>query len=224
MTTKKTAFETKERILDAAEHLFGYSGFGNTSLRDITTEAGVNLASVNYHFGSKEALLAEVFDRRFAPVNEQRLERLSEVETLKGEGRRRVERIIRAFVSPPFEMLAEGGDGARNFLRFAGRTHAEPDEFRAVLIKKLEPVIARFTEALQRALPNVEPEEVQCRILFVIGSMANTMLWSETLAARQEIARSSEELMESLIQYCTAGMTTPSPHIAAVRGRGRSTY
>ena len=74
------AIDTKERILDVAEHLFADSGFTATSLRDITSAAGVNLASVNYHFGSKEGLLSAVLHRRIGPLNERRLARLDEIE------------------------------------------------------------------------------------------------------------------------------------------------
>ena len=222
MISKKIAVDTKERILDAAEQLFGDLGFKATSLRDITTEAGVNLASVNYHFGSKEALLGEVFDRRFAPVNESRLERLSEAEALPALGRAQVERIVRAFVSPLFEMLAERGDMGKKFLRLAGRIHIETDEIRVVLLKQLEPLLARFTAALQRALPDVEPGEVRLRILFLVGSMAYTMMWSEVITARPETARSPEDLLASLMQFVTAGMTAPSPYPAGVRARTRS--
>src|SRR5258708_1763757 len=67
---------TKTRILDAAEKLFGMSGFEATSLRDITTEAQVNLAAVNYHFQSKESLIDAVIVRRLEPVNRRRMEML----------------------------------------------------------------------------------------------------------------------------------------------------
>ena len=55
--------DTVQRILDAAEVLFAQKGFAETSLRAITSRAGVNLAAVNYHFGSKEALVQAVFER-----------------------------------------------------------------------------------------------------------------------------------------------------------------
>ena len=78
------AIDTKDRILDTAERLFADKGYPATSLRDITNEAGVNLAAVNYHFGSKEALLSAVLDRRIGPVNEKRLELLDAAEAQAG--------------------------------------------------------------------------------------------------------------------------------------------
>ena len=59
--------ETVERILDAAEQLFAEKGFAETSLRLITSKAGVNLAAVNYHFGSKKSLIQAVFTRFLDP-------------------------------------------------------------------------------------------------------------------------------------------------------------
>ncbi len=75
---------TKTRILDTAEQLFAEKGYAATSIRNITTEAGVNLASVNYHFGSKETLLHQVFARRIGPVNEVRIRLLDEAEAKWG--------------------------------------------------------------------------------------------------------------------------------------------
>ena len=55
--------DTATRILDAAERLFVEHGFEATSLRTITQQAEVNLAAVNYHFGSKKELIQAVLDR-----------------------------------------------------------------------------------------------------------------------------------------------------------------
>ena len=94
------AADTKEQILDVAERLFADRGFPATPLRDITSEAGVNLASVNYHFGSKEALLAAVLERRLRPVNARRLELLDAIESAAGNGAPNAEEVIRAFSLP----------------------------------------------------------------------------------------------------------------------------
>jgi AcrR family transcriptional regulator len=68
---------TKERLIDSAEHLFAQNGYHNTSLRAITTKAEANLAAVNYHFGSKEALITAVLERRLLPLNDLRRQRLA---------------------------------------------------------------------------------------------------------------------------------------------------
>ena len=73
--------DTKDRILDVAEELFAAKGYQATSLRAITSKAGVNLAAVNYHFGSKESLVAEVIIRRVVPLNEERLQKLERADS-----------------------------------------------------------------------------------------------------------------------------------------------
>lgn len=72
--------DTRERILDAAERLFMAHGYEGTSMRQITGEAGVNLAAVNYHLGSKEALVQEVFRRRLDWLNDERMRVLNAME------------------------------------------------------------------------------------------------------------------------------------------------
>src|SRR3546814_17821279 len=72
---------TREAILDTAETLFAQQGHDGTSMRQITSEAGVNLAAVNYHFGSKEALVQAVLKRRLAILNQERLRLLDDLAT-----------------------------------------------------------------------------------------------------------------------------------------------
>jgi len=75
-TEALTPADTKTRILNAAEKLFGMNGFDATSLRDITAEAQVNLAAVNYHFQSKDSLIDALIERRILPINQRRFEML----------------------------------------------------------------------------------------------------------------------------------------------------
>src|ERR1700693_26580 len=89
------ALDTKTRILDAAEKLFGDKGFDSTSLRDITTEADVNLASVNYPFQSKDSLIDAVIARRVEPINQKRREMLANAGASPT-----VKQILTAFLSP----------------------------------------------------------------------------------------------------------------------------
>jgi AcrR family transcriptional regulator len=205
--------DTRERILDVAERLFGERGFPATPLRDITAEAGVNIASVNYHFGSKEGLLAEVLERRLKPINTRRLELLDAVEARAGDEPPELEAVIRAFLSPPFHSQRVGGADGQGFLRLVGRIHSETNEdFRATFVKQFDEVFKRFTAALRRALPNLDDADLSWRMLFMVGSMAFTMSWGPTLVASGSgAARAPEDVLESLVLYAAAGMAAPAP-------------
>src|ERR1700728_3725650 len=123
---------TKDRILDTAEHLFARDGFDATSLRAITAEAGVNLAAVNYHFQSKEALVQAVIGRRMGPVNAQRLALLDAYEAEAGDDAVPVAKILDAFLRPVVEMV---GSHAHEFVPMIGRLYTEPGEFAVRLYK-----------------------------------------------------------------------------------------
>ncbi len=204
------ATDTKGRILDAAEQLFADFGFATTSLRDITSEAGVNLASVNYHFGSKEALLTAVLARRIAPINELRLQGLDEVERASDAMGPVLEDVLRAFIAPPFQMQAECGVGDPTFVRLLGRLHVETnEEFRRTFIDdQFMTVISRFTNALQRVLPDVEPTEITARFWFLIGAMAHTMMRAQT-GGSTDTSRDPDDTIESLVQFGAGGLSAP---------------
>ena len=212
--------DTKERILDAAGRLFADHGFPATSMRDITQEAGVNLAAVNYHFGSKEALMIAVLDRSTAPVNRARLEQLDALEAAAGDAPVETEQIVRAFLTPLFEKWCEWGQGDPKFLKLVGRIHAEVhQELRAKFIKQFDTIFRRFTASFQRSLPELEPDEVHWRVLFLVGSMAHTMTWGASIFKTDDHARRDPtQILESLIQFATAGMAAaPLPQPVGVR-------
>ena len=210
---------TKGRILDTAERLFADHGFPATSMRDITQEAGVNLAAVNYHFGSKEALLIAVLERATAPVNRARLERLNALEDDAGDAPVPTEQVVRAFLTPMFTKWCEWGQRDPKFLKLVGRIHAEVDqELRATCIKQFDPVLRRFSTAFQRSLPELDAVEVHWRVLFLIESMAYTMIRGESIIATDvQAPRDPEEILEALIQFATAGMAAAVPQPVALR-------
>ena len=194
----------KERILDAAESLFANSGFQATSMRDITGEAGVNLASINYHFGAKEALLTALVERHFAPVNRRRIELLDELEA-RPVGAVKLEDLVRAFLSPPFELFASNTKKRATLLRLVGRLHSEPDEIRAAFTVALQPTLLRFTSAFQKASPLSSPEEVIWRTQFLVGAMAHTMLLGQSYPIEAARQADPPDLLEALIMFGTAG-------------------
>jgi AcrR family transcriptional regulator len=169
---------TKERILDVAEGLFAQDGFEGTSLRAITTRAGVNLAAVNYHFQSKDALIRAVIARRIAPVNAKRLARLDAIEAAAGDGPPPIGPLIEAFVRPVIEIRS----CAKEFAPIMGRVFSENAEFAERFFREhLSAVAQRFTAAFERAVPGLGREEVLWRAFFMIGSMALTLVLGDLL-------------------------------------------
>jgi AcrR family transcriptional regulator len=204
---------TKAKILDAAEKLFGMNGFDATSLRDITAEAQVNLAAVNYHFQSKEALMEAVISRRIQPVNRRRLELLNAA----GENPT-VEQVIRAFLAPVFLEINLGGVPS-----LIGRVLADPGQFLKKLFpEEFAPLMSRFAEAFARALPELAPAEVAWRMHFMIGSMSHVLLWKrhiKEMSGGLVDMSDREAVMAEAIAYCAAGFRAPALQLTAVEKR-----
>jgi AcrR family transcriptional regulator len=145
-----TRSDTKECILDQAEALFAAHGYQATSLRQITAAAGVNLAAVSYHFGSKEGLVAAVIERRLAPLNDQRRERLEKVLAAARQtgSRPDLSEVLLTFIEPTM-LLSETVPGASNFVTLIGRAMADPDETaRHIFIRHMGPILKFFQEGL----------------------------------------------------------------------------
>ncbi len=205
---------TKEKILDTAERLFARSGFHSTSLRTITAEAGVNLAAVNYHFGSKNALIEEVFKRRLKELNGERVSRLEKVRAKAVEQKIRpgLEATIRAFIEPTM-LLLRSEQGAC-FITIVARAMMDPNpRVRRIFLQEMEGVLSLFFETLQSALPHIPSDILFCRFQFMLGVMGHTLFnagkprWSP-----RGMKTDTEEpgiLFDRLIAFVKAGMEAP---------------
>jgi AcrR family transcriptional regulator len=208
------ADETKERILDAAELLFADHGFAATSLRGITSEAEVNLASVHYHFGSKEELIRAVFQRRLEPLNRERLELLDQVEAAGGAPLP-IEPVVRAFVGPALRMGQTLGTTGETFMRMLGHASSEPSEqISRLFYEQFREVARRFQAAIQGALPHLDREEVFWRLMFMVGAMAHTLAVSKRLCRVFLDGREppgAEAMLDRMVPFLVAGMEAPVP-------------
>jgi len=178
-------------------------------LRAITSAAEVNLAAVNYHFGSKDELIQAVFARRLEPLNRERLRLLDKVEADETP----LESIIEAFIGPAIRM-SHDPQGA-TFMRLFGHTLSQHDDrIMRLFTDQLREVIARFTAALGRALPHLERREVFWRMLFMVGSMAHTMALSDKLPAISnglcEVA-DAEATIHRLVPFIAGGLRAQAP-------------
>lgn len=210
----KAPHETRTRILDAAEELFMQHGFEGTSMRLLTGRAGVNLAAVNYHFGSKDALIEAVFRRRLDPMNAGRLAALERLEKEAAGRALAPEAIIRAFIGESLRMIEDTRGGGRNFIRLLGRTYTEPAKPIRVLIGQLyAPVMERYKAAFERALPQMPREELVWRIHFMFGTLSYTLAATDTVqliaGVKPEDRYDARLLEERLSAFLAAGLDAP---------------
>jgi AcrR family transcriptional regulator len=203
--------DTRQRILDAAESLFARDGFRGTSLRAITGRAGVNLAAVNYHFGSKKGLLDEVIKRRILPLNKIRKKRLEEVRDL-AQSRGippDIEDVLTAFIEPTI-LFKESEPGAKEFITFIGRSLADPDDtVRNAFHAVINPMARFLFKTVSKALPGLSRELLFWRLHFTMGAFFHTMHISGNpgpgfMGMKTDI--DAQSLVNLIIPYVTAGM------------------
>ena len=219
---------TQKKILDAAELLFSKNGYHGTSLREITAKAGVNVAAVNYHFGSKEALLDNVLERRLTPLNKARLSMLNSVcETAKERGQRpSVRDLMYAFIAPTIS-FRETDAGAGNFIALIGRAISEPSgTVKRSFFRFMEPFIKVMLDSLKEALPDLPQNLLLLRFHFSVGMLVHILRGSsgtvmpELLCVSGNAAMdrqvdndftdiepiATERLVDEAVNFATAGM------------------
>ncbi|HEY0334022.1 MAG TPA: TetR family transcriptional regulator [Stenotrophomonas sp.] len=169
---KPAHFSTKDRILGAAEELFAQHGFAGTSLRQVTSHADVNIAAVNYHFGSKENLVNEVFRRR---MDEMTASRLSQLEQVRRERPGDLAAVLSAFVEPALAMAQDRQSGGA-FVRVIARAYAEKnDNLRKFLSDHYGHVLREFGKAIAACVPGLSKEELYWRLDFLAGALTYAM-------------------------------------------------
>jgi len=217
----RTPAATKVRILDAAEALFMEHGFEATSMRALTAAAGVNLAAVNYHFGSKEELFQAVLTRRLDPMNQERVELLSRLESKAAPAPLSCDRILMVLFVPALRLARDPARGGKNFLRLLGRAYADPAPFiRQFLSEQYAPMIARFKAAFGRALPHLPRRELSWRLHFIMGALSYTLAGTDALKLIAELnprdTGNDELLLRRRAPFLLAGLTAPLPDLSDV--------
>ena len=206
------SIDTKQRILDAAERLFAAHGFAGTSLRAVIKEAGVNLAAVHYHFGTKEDLLRAVLSRIVVRVNRERLEMLEQVEAAAGEEPPSLEGILEAYLAPGLRAVEDLGERGIVITRFLGRSYTEPTELVQALVREqFEELGQRFTEALGRALPHLSEAELYWRFKLVVGVMTYIQADAGQSDAYAEDLSDVDGTVRRLVAFLAAGLRAPVP-------------
>ena len=211
--------DTRARILDAAETLFVAHGFEATTLRMITAAARANLAAVNYHFGSKEALVEQVFRRKLTALNALRIAELDRLEAAAGGAAVKPRQIVEAFFGVAVRMAGDVAGGGRSFMRLLGRAYTEPTEFvKQFLAAEYAEVVVRYKAAFFKALPDVPKEEFLWRLHFMQGALAYAVSGADVLNVLGEgqlDANDADALHARLMSFLIGGLRAPLPELPA---------
>lgn len=210
--------ETVERILDAAEQLFAEKGFAETSLRLITSKAGVNLAAVNYHFGSKKALIQAVFSRFLGPFCaslERELERELERRQSRPEQKPTLEELLEMLVEQALAVQPRSGNDLSIFMRLLGLAFSQSQgHLRRYLEDMYGKVFRRYMLLVNEAAPRIPPIELFWRVHFMLGAAAFSMSGIKALRAIAEtdfgVNTSIEQVMRLMVPFLAAGMRAES--------------
>jgi len=202
--------ETVERILDAAEQLFAEKGFAETSLRLITSKAGVNLAAVNYHFGSKKSLIQAVFTRFLNPFVsslEQELDRNEQA----GNPEQSLEELLDMLVRLVLAVKPRSGHDLSTFMRLLGLAFSQSQgHLRKYLGEVYGKVFQRYMALVLRSSPELPADVLFWRVHFMLGSAAFTLSSMKALKAMAEAEygerAGTEEVLRQMVPFLAAGM------------------
>jgi len=214
----RTKRATRDKLMDAAEKLFARRGFHGTSLRDITGEIGVDVALVNYHFGSKKQLFAAVLERRGAVLNEERLQRLAEVRRSAAPHAPSTEQVVGAFLDPILERLAHAGPGWHSYFALIAYVNNSPEWGRKLMGKTFDSTVREFIRAVMQSLPEAAPEDIYWGYNFLTGALTLSLAETGRLDALSDgLCRSTDvaALKARLGPYVAAGLRGLAQHRGA---------
>ena len=199
-----THFSTKDRILGAAEELFALHGFAGTSLRQVTSRADVNIAAVNYHFGSKENLVNEVFRRRMDDMTTLRMTQLKQaLEESPGQ----LQPILAAFVEPALAM-SQDRHGGGAFVRVVARAYAEKNDGLRKFLYHYGHELREFGKAISGCVPGLSKEELYWRLDFLAGALTYAMADFGLIKRPSNVTEAAhrERAANELIRFAEAGI------------------
>ncbi|WP_107978786.1 TetR/AcrR family transcriptional regulator [Allosediminivita pacifica] len=204
---EKQGETSKEKILASGERMFGRFGFDATTSRKIATDAGVPVALINYHFGSKEGLYRAIFEKRSPAIRDQRVVGL-QLARSEADWDKRVELVVKALIVPMFGLRNDGNDGA--FGRILARELSDPSsEGRGIFREMFDPVAEMMLDALAECFPDWTRAEVNWAYQTMLGAMMIVMMDNGRIARLSDGTADSEDPETAAIHIAailTAGL------------------
>lgn len=218
---RKSTSATRERLIRAAERCFTEHGYEAASLRQITRLAGVNLASVNYHFSSKKELWLEIMQRRLVPLNAERVRLIEAARAATPAGRPLpVEQICEAMLLPLLRAFPESRSSSVCVARMVGRAINVPQSLSRELNRRnLDEFWRIFHAALRDALPGVPAAELDWKFYFLMSSMIGALAWQgrQPGVERQLNTENLEPMLRRLSVFIASGLQPPL--LSATKGK-----
>jgi len=169
-TVRHDTHETRERLIEAAERLFARQGYASTSVRDLTTEAGCNVAAVNYHFGGKDRLYVETFRSLLPEIRDRRLE-IVEQAMAEGGGDATLETFLEAFAEAIWDPFVDESRG-RLLMGFFMHEILDPRLPSGVFRQEFaDPLMDMAANALQRLEPGLDDRSARMCAMSVVGQI-----------------------------------------------------
>ena len=215
----------KRVLLNAAEQLFAKKGFEAVSVRDVTRSVKMNVAAVNYHFGSREGMLTLVIMRYSVPLNEERMARLESAERKCAGKPLPLEEIIDAFVRPIISQNRKTELSEGLFYQLLGRIcAANGDGLSDAFEENFRQVSDRFMRALAKAIPAVPLDELASKFHFINGGLIHLLTHQELLGKRAGAPTAMEASLGRLIRFAAAGLRESLGADAPVKKGPQATF
>lgn len=208
--------DTRERLIRAALRIFADRGIASATLREITDEAGANVAAVNYYFRSKEELTRTVLETCLKPINETRLQSLERLVVEHGEAAIPLESLVEALVRP---MVVNSLDeyGGRSPVRLILQVRALPQPLtNTILADQFDRIHHAFLKALGKTLPGLTRSEIALRYDFARGAIMQILGDLDPSArdlpdlAIQHAGLDNEDIIRQLVAFIAAGFRAPA--------------
>ncbi len=205
----KKSKDVQGLLLDTAERLFAKKGYYGVSVRDITSAADVRNASINYHFGSKEALFAAVIERRIIPLGKARLDLLKKVESANEDKAQSVRAAVHAFAQPMFNFVATGESGWKDYCTLIAHISVQEQMSEPLIAERYDSVAREFLAVLASIFPEADDYRIHCAFQFMLGATLYSVCDNKRIDGLSDRRYSSSDLTslsEPFLDYVSGGI------------------